>query len=299
MMRAREIQAHSDYLNISIPYLESGGFQDAVLEAVGMALPHAWPERPGLFEIGRTGRQVGTLKFTRRGQVFVTSVSGTGLAALRNAGCFPDFLWCFADQPHRVTHLDAALDICGEEASPTVLGLYRRGIEHEFRLSQRKAPVSCHLTIGAAGRETGTVYIGGKDARVRLAIYDKREERLAKGQPDPGPRIRYELRFRGGENGVPLTLKDAADPTSVFWHYMPPEILLPPVGVDVVVWIKSNDVGYDLPTREERPPDAKLRRWVEKIGIEGVAMADALGPQGRGLLAMLLGLGTKTKITRA
>jgi len=285
-----QIQAHADYLNISIPYLESGGFQDAVLEAIGMALPRARFGCPGLYDIGLVGRKVGTLKFVRRGDVFVVSLSGTALMFLRANECFSDFLWCFAERPHRVTHLDAAYDRRGVAASPIVLELYRRGIDRGFRLSQRKAPVSCNFTTGLDGAETGTVYIGGKNARISLAVYDKQEEQRVKGRPDPGPMIRYELRFRGGENGVPLTLRDAADPTALFWHYMAEDILRPPRGIAVPAWVKTEAVGYDLPARTPRTDEEVLRHWVERVGSEGMAIADRLGLHGRKLLMHLMKL---------
>lgn len=286
-----QIQAHADYLNISIPYLESGGFQDEVLAAIGMARPHPRPGCPGLYDIGLIGRQIGTLKFVRRGEVFVVSLSGTALMFLRANDCFSDFLWCFAERPHRVTHLDAAYDRREVEASPVILELYRRGIDRGFRLSQRKAPVSCHFALNDAGEETGTVYVGAKNARVSLAVYDKRQEQIVKGRPDPGPMVRYELRFRGGEDAVPLTLRDAADPTALFWHYMPDDILTPTRGVTVPKWVKTDVAGYYLPPRIPRTDEEQFRRWAERIGMDGVAIADRLGPHGRSLLSHLMGFG--------
>jgi len=255
-----------------------------------MALPHPRPGCPGLYDIGLVGRQIGTLKFVRRGEVFVVSLSGTALMFLRANDCFSDYLWCFAERPHRVTHLDAAYDRRGVEASPIVLELYRRGIDRGFRLSQRKAPVSCHFALNANQEETGTVYVGGKNARVSLAVYDKRQEQLVKGRPDPGPTIRYELRFRGGEDAVPLTLRDASDPTALFWHYIPEDILPAPRGALVPAWVKTDTVGYNLPPRTPRNDYDQLRRWVERVGCDGLAIADRIGYQGRPLLAYLLGL---------
>ena len=293
MTHTPQIQAHAHYLNISIPYLESGGFQDEVLAAIGMALPHPRPECPGLYDIGLVGRQIGTLKFVRRGEVFVVSLSGTALMFLRANDCFSDFLWCFAELPHRVTHLDAAYDCREVEASPIVLELYRRGIDRGFRLSQPKAPVSCHFALNDAGVETGTVYVGGKNARVSLAVCDKRQEQIVKGRPDPGPMIRYELRFRGREDAVPLTLRDAADPPPLFWHYMSEYILAPPKSVVIPAWVKTDAVGYDLAPRTPRTDGEQLRRWAERVGADGVAIADRLWRHGRSLLLHLMGLSVR------
>ena len=297
-MRATSVEAHSDYLNITIPYVESGGFEQTVLDAVALSHPNPSPGKPGLYVIGVWGKQEGTLKFVRRGDVYVTSVSGLALMFMRMTACFNDFLWCFADRPHRVSHLDAALDVVDVDAGQEVLTLYRRGMDDGLRLSQRVAPVSCHFARGAHGDETGTVYIGGKNARIRLVAYDKRQERIVRGHPDPGPLLRYELRFRGGENGVPLTLRDAANPTAVFWHHVPENILMPPIGVEPAPWLRCESVGFDLPPREERAPDVPLRRWAEHVGTHGVALADKLGPHGRNLLAVLMGLSGPARARR-
>ncbi len=292
-MEASAVDAHADYLNITVPFGESADITDVVLEAVAAALPHPRPNIPNVWDIGTIGKQVGTMKLYRRGEVFIISFSGLALLFLRANECFGNLLWAFANRPHRVSHLDAALDLPGVEASPIVLDLYRQGIARGgYRLSQRLAPVDSHFGIGKHGTETGTVYVGAKDARISLAVYDKREEQVKKGRLDPGPMIRYEMRFRGGSDGVPLTLRDAADPTAVFWHYMPPVILRPARGVSIPEWVKSDDVGYRLPPRVPRTPEEILRRWVENVGMDGLKLADAVGPYGRGLMASLMHLTT-------
>jgi len=57
--------------------------------------------------------------------------------------------------------------------------------------------------------------------------------------------------------------------------------------------VKTDVVGYYMPARMPRTDEEKLRRWAEQVGIDGIAMADRLGPHGRSLLSHLMGLSGK------
>lgn len=292
------IIAHADKLHVTVPNAESGDVPETVLAAIAPALPHRSPWDPKTYYFGPPGGMQGTLKFERCGQVFVTSLSGQALASLRKAHCFNELLRCFHGRSHRISRLDAAVDISDLDPPAVVVGLYAYWVDRSLRLSQRKVThIESHIGTGFNGKQTGTVYFGAKYARVRLVVYDKQNELVTqKGHPDPGPLVRVELRFRGGEDGVPLQLSHAADPTAVFWHFMPPEILCPPADAKIPNWIKSSDVGYDLPPRRPAQPDESLRRWVEQYGPEGLALADKLGESGRLYLAQLLGIGAAANV---
>jgi hypothetical protein len=286
------ITAHTDFLTITVPYLESADVTEVVLAAIAPALPRLIPWSPDTHRVESASGMEGTLKFKRCGPVFTTSVSGTALTALREADCFADLLWCFHERSHRISHLEAALDVSGIDPPSFMRGLYDYWVCRALRLSQRKITnIEAWFGTGFHGRQTGSVLFGAKDARVRLLVYDKQNQLVTRrNQPDPGPLVRFELKFRGGENAVPFDLGNAANPTAVFWDYMPREILCPPPDATIPTWVKSDAVGYDLPPRSPKSPDEPLRKWVEQIGVQGVAIADKLGKHGRPLLAHLLGI---------
>ena len=88
-------------------------------------------------------------------------------------------------------------------------------------------------------------------------MYDKRRERLDKGGSDLGFDLtRYELRLRG----VGATLRDAYEPSSVFWHYMAPDFLPRPAGVPE--WLSGAE-GFSVPKVDPVLPAVRLVRRVE------------------------------------
>jgi len=130
------------------------------------------------------------------------------------------------------------------------------------------------------GQWTGTVYLGGKAARVRVRVYDKRHERECHGQADPGPWTRVELTFRGGDQGVPFSLQDVPNPTALFWAHIPREVVAP--SGSVPLWLPCSDpAGFVLPARQERDPERDLNAAVQSFGWLLVDLADACGPSGR------------------
>jgi hypothetical protein len=196
--------AKTDYLHVTVPYDQSGGLREAVLDVCGHGDADERPGRPGLFDMYRTA---GTMLILRRGQVVVVGFSGGAISAMRDLKVYQPMLLTLADLPHRVTLIDAAYDLA-VDAPPILETLFERYKLEGVRLGQRPAPVSkTGWKVGCTGAETGTIYIGGKKAELRAKVYDKRQERIDKGFGDPGPWIRYELTVTN--KAAAISLKDA------------------------------------------------------------------------------------------
>jgi hypothetical protein len=238
----------SDWLTVSIPKdtarLVLADVRSLVSDVPGVA---AWPDGGWRFGSG------GLIRATSRGLVGVISCSGSALVELRAAAVFGAYLRAMSSESHRVTRLDAALDLA-IPAPPFLNDLYARANRGEVRLSHKLAPAKRWVGLNAVGEETGTVYLGGHTAKVRLVAYDKRQERLDKGLPDPGPWLRVELR---GSSDLGISLRDAWEPSPFFWHYCS-GVLPCPSGVPA--WVPGG-VGFDLPPKPALDPaDAFERR---------------------------------------
>lgn len=190
--------------------------------------------------------------------------------------------------PHRVTRLDASLDIV-TPAPDVVRRVRRRGAAGKVQLSRkaiRPHHVEAHLAQSALveGVETGTVYLGSKAAEVRLVVYDKREERFKATGVDVGDLTRYELRLKSGSR---VTLRDVAEPAAVFWHHVG-RSLLPSPG-NVPAWTPEAE-GWVL--ERGAPPDTytRLLRRVEDSAevLALIRLANELGPSGAESLCRLI-----------
>lgn len=107
----------------------------------------------------------------------------------------------------------------------------------------------------------GTVYLGGRSAEVKARVYDKRQERIARGYPDPGPWLRAELTVTGA---VGVSLKDVWSPAPVFWHFMASTLKgIAACPVDVPEWVPGG-VGFSLPPRPVLDPVQRLARRLER-----------------------------------
>jgi len=148
------------------------------------------------------------------------------------------------------------------EATPPVLARLLEKAESEdgLRAGRKRIAVQAidrYLKRQADGSDTGTIYCGSKSAEIRPVVYDKRAERLSRGQPDLGFDLtRYECRTRN----VGATLWDACDPTALFWHYMGSDFL--PRPPEVPEWA-PHGVGYTLERPSPPLPAARLLRAVE------------------------------------
>ena len=228
----------------------------------------------------------GTLKHFPQKAYHHFSFSGQYLDYLRQYREFDAHLWRLAEVPHKVTTLHIAYDV-RESAEPHLKRILRLGRSGKAQLSRKAIPAK-HIDFfdrynySNPELKTGTAYIGNKMAEVRLAVYDKRNERIDKGANDPGPLTRYELRIKD----VGATLRDVALPESLFWHYMH-RVLKPPGGVSP--WV-PNAEGYVLHKPEELLPFQIMQRRLDSSPDVDhlLSLADRMGPNGLQTLQRLL-----------
>jgi hypothetical protein len=213
------------------------------------------------------------------------SVSGAACAALRDRGTWCDLLFELSSVPHRVTRVDAALDLSLDGADMVAL-MRERYPSGSVNLCRKAVAASVVLSVRPDGRETGTWYAGRMSkARYTARVYDKAWEALQKRGEILPPRTRVEVTAKGGDSGA--TLRDAAEPAALFWHLASPAILDAPEGTPV--WIPNRDLGWVAPTKQFDPA-ALLKRRVESCAmLDALALlADDLGPSGRDYLLGLL-----------
>lgn len=254
----------------------------AELDSLGMGV-EVDSERAVLW---RSPSATGTVKADRIGKVWKVGTSGSVCAGLRAAGRFESYLAAIGAQPHRVTRLDATVDVQAD-AAPIVAEVTRAGRAGELQLTRKAVPAGDVLNFSGVrvdGEVTGTVYVGSKRADVRMVVYDKRHERIARKLPDVGNLTRYELRLRAGTG---VTLRDAAEPAGVFWHYASPGFL--PRPPEAPEWAPGG-TGYELAKSAPALPAARLQRRVELSAEIGslLALAGEVGPYGVEFLCGLI-----------
>lgn len=230
-----------------------------------------------LYDLGGGKVKIGLMRGT-----FRVSVSGVCVQILRTQGLWETFLSELGDGPHRVTRLDAAvdLDLDGADSIAALQAAYPRG---EVRLSRRPIKVSELLSTRADGRKTGTWYAGHRSAaEITCRVYDKAHQLQATQGLEIPPRTRAELTVRRG-----CTLRDAFQPDRVFWHYMAPAILERPSGVPE--WSSGWAEGWAM-EKSELLPAQRLKRLIERSPDLAaiVELADAVGPSGRSMALRLI-----------
>ena len=272
-----------DHLTVTSPE-DSGQVVDEVESVLIDAGGHQ--SAAGEWAVG----QGGSVWLKKRYGVMVVSATGAALMRLRLSELFQRYLWALAQTPHRVTRLDASMDLA-IDAPPVLRKLMRSvrsgGVQFSRKSLDVKRDVSWYSApslVDGDRRSTGTLYIGKKNAEVRAAIYDKRQERMAAGELfDPGPWTRFE--FRCGRS-LGASLRDASEPSSLFWHFAG-QLLPRPAGVPA--W-SPGGLGYEMPA--PKPPDyyRQLQLLVDASADFGkaVLIADKLGPYGRKVLAKMI-----------
>ena len=259
-------------------------------------------EHDGVLTLGDHGKFI---HGTRYG-VGYYSLSGDALAELRKHhdafDFFGQWLTIIGEHPHRVTRLDAAIDIAAE-ASTVVRRVYARARRGLVRLTRKATrPDEVRRLIGPAlvtGLETGTVYIGARGRRdVTARVYDKREEILRRVMKahgsltadlltlnDPGPLVRYELEF---SRKIGMTLRDAYDPAALFWHFARESLVPQLAPADVGSW-EPRSGGFAVP-RVESLPSVQLRLLLDTSQDikRAVTLAERCGPYGLDLLCRWL-----------
>ena len=252
-----------DDLRVTVPGDRWELLRSAVSSAladIGMAPEYSSDDRQGWRLDG------GTVVAARHGFVRSISASGQALARMRSLKLLGNFLAVLGSGPHRVTGIHCTMDV--REPTPAALTrLLDKALSPDgLRAGRKRIPASAlqrYLMRQPDGSDTGSVYCGSKSNEIRPVVYDKRQERIARGLPDLGHALtRYELRLRG----VGASLRDAYAPASLFWHYMAPDFLPCPPGVPG--W-SSGAEGFELPRADDLLPSQRLLRRLE--GSEDVA----------------------------
>lgn len=240
---------------------------------------NAWPIEAGKYRIGDRG----TVFLQTRKRFTRVSFSGAALTVFRTTGAFLDLLSLLGAQPHRVTRLDAAYDT--NEKGPEVVAHLRASYPLSVQLSRKLVKTSVMLSANLEGLETGTWYAGHRSAaKVTARVYDKAHQMYEKyGELHP-PWTRYEITVRAA-NGP--TLKDAYDPTGIFWHYASPSLL--PRPPDAPKWSQGDDTGWFHAYEPPLPAEVLKRRVDASPELAVLAeLADKAGPEGRNYLLSLL-----------
>ena len=228
----------------------------------------------------------GTVVLTRNCRWHRISASGRTLQTLRNFSVLDEFLTVLSDAPYNITRLDAAKDI-DEDGADHVAAMIEK-YSKACRLTRKLLPTSWIMETRDDGRSSGTFYVG--DRRVSgvntARVYDKQLQMLKVFGEVISPRVRYEVTAR---RQLPLTLRDASQPTTLFYHLAAPSLLPRPRSVHNWVPSDPDDLGWTcvmpeilpyqtLQSRVDTSPD--LQRLVE--------LAVKCGPQGRRMLRTML-----------
>lgn len=276
-----------DYLNCTVPLSRA---DDLVAELHPLLLEAGFTAHgdASAYNVLYRTAMDGTVKLRAHTQVLCIGASGYALAALRAANLWANYLACLGAQEHRVTQIDAALDLL-MPSQPFLLDVRDKGRSGCVRLSRKAVrPITVREWFAPAHYDeatiTGTVYLGLRTSEAYAKVYDKRDEMLAKGHGDPGPLTRIEVTARGG---LGVSLRDAWQPTELFYHLASPDLIPRPAGI--ADWVPRGE-GYVLPTRTKLDPAAALKRRIESsLELAALAeLADRIGPQGRPYLANLL-----------
>lgn len=270
-----------DFLGVTVPaevWDELRLDVSAELDSVGMSVE---VDEPRLV-LWRSPDSYGTVKASKVGKVWALGMSGSVCTGLRLIGRFNAYLAAIGTRPHRVTRLDASVDL-PLDAAPIVSEVTRAGRAGELSLTRktiRPGDVTTFTGVRSDGAVTGTAYLGPRRGDARMVVYDKQHERQSRKLPDTGPMTRYELRLRAQAG---ITLRDAAEPASVFWHYASPDFLQGPL--DAPEWVPFG-TGYTLEPSEPLLPAQRLLRRIEASADLAalIALADTCGPYGFSLL---------------
>lgn len=279
----------ADWIGVTVPHGEFDYLHEELapeFEGMGMSL-EVNTEKLKLWRVGGDG--YGTIREERIGQVWAIGLSGTVCAGLRVAQRMQAVLAAVWSRPHRVTRLDASLDL-PVDAAPVVARVTAAGRRGELALTRKRIEprtVETHLSLRCDGVESGTVYCGSKTAEARMVVYDKRHERICRKLPDIGNLTRFECRLRGG---LGITLRDCMEPMAVFWHHVAPDFLDLPDGVPA--WV-SGDNGFVLDKLQPPTPFQRMLSLLDQSSDVKrlLTLSDQMGPYGlRILISRLEGM---------
>lgn len=192
-----------------------------------------------LFSVGDRG---GIVKLDSNSRFVRVSASGSALAHFRCRGIFDEYLSELSTEPHRVTRLDAALDMARDGAD-TIAEMRERFSSGHASLGRKALEVTYMTGTRHDGLESGTCYLGHRQrARQTARVYDKAKEAYDKRKELMPPTTRYEVTARGERDRPSPTLRDASEPTAIFWHIASPTLLKAPEGT--LPWIAGDGESW-------------------------------------------------------
>jgi hypothetical protein len=264
-----------DYLNVTC-HPENSFVADALefLDFISCPVAYADEERT-IVEVG-----FGKIVIDKKAKFHSISASGSSLAHLRSSCLFSDYLSVLASVPHKVTRLDAAIDI-GVDAPLYLRMLEKKYPDDRVKFTRKAVKVSrLYSARESDGKQSGSWYAGnyGK-ARLTAKVYDKQLEALDKRGESLPPTTRIELTFA---KDFGCSLKDASMPASLFFTHSKPIL---DHETDHPVWESHSDGWVGT------PPDTKLdwqiyqRRLQNSPEIAALtALAARLGDTGKQLI---------------
>lgn len=210
------------------------------------------------------------------------SASGAVLALLREFDLLKPFLALLGSVPHRVTRLDAAVDVAVD--GPVVLrSLEARYPTDRVALTRKALKVTrMYSARESDGQLTGTWYVGHRSsARVTARVYDKQAEILERTGLDSPPLTRYELTFK---KDLGCTLRDCLMPASLFYQFASGPLLAPPEPVPE--WVPNKDADWSaVPVDLALPYELFCKRVEYSPEIARLAeLAAEMGPMAKPVL---------------
>lgn len=270
----------ADYLDITAsPDSDILDRVDLFLQSSGSSVSFSSDDSSGYSCMHRFNDNAGTVKLERKRLFSRVSASGSALASLRAHRVFSDYLSLLSSVPHKVTRLDAALDL-PEDGSVSLARMMRKYPSLRVNLSRKSLPVTVDMGVRDDGKRTGTFYVGKKSrGRVTARMYDKAWERacVAKDYSYP-PTTRYEITVRGDAEP---TLRDASNPDSIFYHFACPTFFRRPP-THVTPWVSGFGGEWSYTPPERTPYEKLIQRVETSPDIEAlIRLADSVGPSGR------------------
>lgn len=209
------------------------------------------------------------------------SASGAALAYLRSLGEYEPYLSQLSLHPHKITRLDAALDIPID--APKILRFLESKFPADLVNLQRKALRVTRMYSARASDcvLTGTWYAGHRSsARVTARVYDKQAESLAMRGESILPTTRVELTFRKDHG---CTLRDAAMPYSLFHSYARPLLQNPPSSAPE--WVPNGEPWASVPIAPKLPYQLFKRRLETSPELDRlIELAAGFGASGELLM---------------
>jgi len=183
------------------------------------------------------------------GSVFITSkdtytnisMSGSILQLARDSGRYTEFQTILASSPYNITRLDCAYDfpLDGHLTMSRIDTLYPDG---NSTIASRSRQIRFVTSRNLDRKRTGTCYFQSSKYKgtIKLRVYDKAHEVYERQNIVIPPTTRYELSVARG-----ASLADFHNPTNLFWHFIPTELLKPSKGVFTKPWVATERIIYD------------------------------------------------------